>query len=192
MIKCNHMKKEVVLAIITTIIGAMATYFVDYLFANTIFFKLGLYLLLLIIVIVVIFFRKPIALILTKTNKWKLSKIWNSKWSYEKGGKLILVEDVVKLSQRGSYISGRGESIKISEGFPLRQTNYRLKGAINQEGLITGTWENERSGNNYYGTFLLTISRDGKRMNGFWIGTANNGLNQGAWEWSLAEDISTE
>lgn len=183
-----NLKKEAIVAVITGTIGSIVAYFIGTLSSGNWLIEFILYFLILILVIIVINVQQPIILMLTRPGNWKIKSNWTSEWSYDKDGKQVVVKDQIQLSQIGSFIFGNGISDEITGGFPLRTTKYRIRGELNQEGVIYGKWENETRSRNYYGVFCLKLTRNGEEMTGRWIGTENSSFHHGNWEWLHKND----
>jgi hypothetical protein len=91
-------------------------------------------------------------------------------------GALIQYQDVVRLTQWGTYISGKNEG--------NTDHSYKIKGQFRQQGIVSGTWQSVRQEDTYHGTFQLLVSVDGKRMIGKWLGNSNSGgIRYGDWVW---------
>lgn len=178
-----NLKRDSIVVIITSVLGVVITYFITRLTGENATLQLILYCIILIVIIVVINYQQPITLMFTNPNNWKLQSTWISTWSYRKNGKLINIEDKIKISQIGCYIWGKGISSRINGDFPIKKTKYHLHGKINSEGIFFGEWENSLAGRNYYGTFLLKAERNIQKLQGRWIGVDNTDFNQGEWTW---------
>ncbi len=179
-----NIKKEIIFSIITSLIGSAVTYFITTLGTTNVPLTIALNIAIFALAIFIINFQQPILLMFAKPGHWQVGKNWVSCWVYIKDSEEVTVRDKIELNQIGSYLYGKGCSIKIKGDFPFETTSYKLKGRINAEGIINGEWENTNKCRNYYGAFILRCSRNGKQMAGHWMGIGNNEIHTGTWNWN--------
>jgi hypothetical protein len=86
----------------------------------------------------------------------------------------------VAIYQLGKKVFGRINSDDRS---------YIIKGSIDKDMFLTGTWEDYVDGNNYNGAFQLYIHKYGTHMTGKWVGfSEHNKIKTGDWFWRRLEE----
>ncbi len=187
-----NLKKEFVFSIITSLVGSLIIFLISYVCKNSDTITITVYVIILVLTAIIINFQQPLVYIFSSPGGWVLNKNWISHWGYNKNGNKVEIEDKIELKQIGSYIKGIGISTQISGDFSFKSTKYIIRGNINREGVINGTWKNINNGRNYYGTLILICKRDGLLLEGKWSGISNGGVNAGDWLWKVDNSIKED
>ena len=103
-----------------------------------------------------------------------LSGDWKSSWSFADSDKSESHGDLIKMHQTGPFIRGDAKGEKH---------RYIVKGRLNSDGFIQGTWRDLQDSTDWYGSFKLKVYPDGKKMVGKWIGNSSIGVRSGDWIW---------
>lgn len=180
-----NIKKELLFSIIISIISSLVMLFISLIGNKSSWITISIYIAVLILTIIILNFQQPLIYILSSPGSWILKKNWISNWNYIKNGENVEIQDKITLKQLGTYVYGAGISTQISGKFSFNSAKYIVKGNINREGIINGTWKNINSGRNYYGTFILKCKRNGLVLEGKWTGISDNGINTGNWLWKV-------
>jgi hypothetical protein len=110
----------------------------------------------------------------------KLSGKWKTSWSFKDTDKSQAHGDFVNLRQTGPYIRGEATG---------EHHHYIIKGRLNPDGCVQGTWRDIQAGTDWYGSFKLKVHPDGKKMIGKWIGNSSVGIRAGDWIWDRCAEI---
>jgi hypothetical protein len=113
----------------------------------------------------------------------KLASKWSSSWEYKKKGKTVKVFDELELRQLGYYVAGSGKSTAVSGPANFKEYSYELEGKLSSDGFLEGRWHNIDPGRNYRGVFQLKARRDGKHLEGCWVGVDEQDFHTGRWSW---------
>jgi len=104
----------------------------------------------------------------------KIAGRWDSTYWYEDNGQKMEHQDVIRLNQRGVYVSGKNEGRTDHE--------YEMTGQFRSETFLSGVWKSVKPEVTYHGTFQLEVSAHGKSMQGKWLGLSKrHGIRNGEW-----------
>jgi len=108
----------------------------------------------------------------------KLGGKWKSSWSFSDKDKSESHGDIIELTQVGPYIRGKAKGEKHS---------YIVKGRLNPDGHIYGSWRDVQDHTDWYGSFQLKVHPEGKKMIGKWLGNSSVGVRAGDWIWEKCD-----
>jgi hypothetical protein len=176
--------KTNILAIVSTMVASLAIYIIQASITANSLLVASLQILTMAILCVIIVFRIHILAMMKSPGDWRIVPTMNSKWTYVDPDTQISVaiEDELKIRQIGCLILAKAQSTRV-QGAPFSTFSYKLSAVLNDEGVIDGEWKNIDPGRNYYGIFLAKLSRDGKRVDGTWLGIGTQSIKSGAWSW---------
>jgi hypothetical protein len=109
-----------------------------------------------------------------------LRGIWNGKYDYTTEGDVKVEEHYFVVRQIGAYV--------VAKTFSKGLAWYKLRGKLDQQGFLTGVWE-ERTpdGRFYHGAFQLDIHPQGNEMSGRWLGyNRHHVVMSGSWSFKRA------
>lgn len=75
---------------------------------------------------------------------------------------------------------------RVVAKFHSNRREYRLRGKLEKNGFINGTWFDKETGSTYTGAFQLRVEINAERMTGKWIGFSGYDINiirSGSWVW---------
>lgn len=137
----------------------------------------------LIIVVLIINRQEELTLAVQRPGRWKLPRRTESTWSYDGPAGPIVIRDRLAIRRVGRLVLATGESYAVEGDASFTHFRYRVRAALNPEGVLEGRWEN-RQDRNYYGVFQLLAQRDGSGYSGSWLGMNRHGaVRTGTWRW---------
>jgi len=114
-------------------------------------------------------------------KKNRLAGKWMQVWVVDESRNFPKENEAeVAIYQLGKKVFGRINS---------NDKSYIIKGSIDKDMFLTGTWEDYIDGNNYNGAFQLYIHKYGTHMTGKWVGFSElNKIKTGDWYWRRIEE----
>jgi hypothetical protein len=136
-----------------------------------------------VIVVLIMNRQEELTLAVQRPGRWKLPRKTESIWSYEGPVGPIVIRDRLTIRRVGRLVLATGESYSVEGDAGFTHFRYRVRAALNPEGVLEGRWEN-RQDRNYYGFFQLLAQRDGSGYSGSWLGMNRQGaVRTGTWHW---------